>query len=61
MHVEKWPNILLKFCGVKMTKFLKYVWPLVNIMHEKVIKEKTPKKYILLVNLVVNLKAVDNV
>ena len=35
MHVVKWPNILLKSCGVNNARFLKYVWP-VYIMHEGV-------------------------
>ena len=26
-NYEKWPNVLLKFCGVHTTRFLKYVWP----------------------------------
>ena len=37
MHnVVKWPNILLQSCGVNSTRFLKYVWPFYNIMHERV-------------------------
>ena len=37
MHnVVKWPNILLKYCGVNTARFLKYVWPFYNIMHERV-------------------------
>ena len=33
MHnVVKWPNILLKSCGVNTTGFLKYVRPFYNIM-----------------------------
>ena len=36
MHVVKWPNILLKFCGVNTARFLKCVWPFYNIMHERV-------------------------
>ena len=37
MHnVLKWPNILLKSCGVNTAKFFKYVWPFYNIMHERV-------------------------
>ena len=37
MHnVEKWPSILLNFCGVHTAKFLKYVWPIFNILHERV-------------------------
>ena len=35
MHnVVKWPNTLLKSCGVYIARFLKYVWPFYNIMHE---------------------------
>ena len=26
----------LKICGVNTTRFLKYVWPFYNIMHERV-------------------------
>ena len=37
MHnVVKWPNIFKKSCGVNTARFLKYVWPFYNIMHEKV-------------------------
>ena len=37
MHnVVKWPNVLQKFCHVHTARFLKYVWPFYNIMHEKV-------------------------
>ena len=37
MHnVVKWPNILKTSCGVNTTRFLKYVWPFYNIMHERV-------------------------
>ena len=37
MHnVVKWPNILLKSCGVHYSRFLKYVWPFYNIMPERV-------------------------
>ena len=37
MHnVVKWPNILYKSCGVNTARFLKYVWPFYNIMHERV-------------------------
>ena len=37
MHnVVKWPNIILKYCGVNTERFLKYVWPFYNIMHERV-------------------------
>ena len=35
-NVVKWPNILLKPCGVHTATFLKYVWPFYNIMHERV-------------------------
>ena len=39
MHnVVKWPNILQKSCGVNTARFLKYVWPIYNIMHERVKK-----------------------
>ena len=41
MHVEKWPNIILKSCGVNNAKILRYVWPFFNIMHEKVKTCKT--------------------
>ena len=42
MHnVVKWPNILLKFYGVNTARFLKYVWPFYNIMHEKIKKAET--------------------
>ena len=30
------PNILQKSCGVHTGRFLKYVWPFYNIMHERV-------------------------
>ena len=37
MHnVVNWPNILQKSCGVHARRFLKYVWPFYNIMHERV-------------------------
>ena len=37
MHnVVKWRKIILKSCGVHTARFLKYVWPLYNIMHESV-------------------------
>ena len=36
MHVVKWPNILQISCGVHTARFLEYVWPFYNIMHEKV-------------------------
>ena len=36
MHnVVKWPDILQKSCGVDTARFLKYVWPFYNIMHER--------------------------
>ena len=36
MHnVEKWPNIHLKYCGNHIATFLKYVWPVFSIMHER--------------------------
>ena len=39
MHnVVKQPNIFLKSCGVHTARFLKYVWPFYNIMHERVKK-----------------------
>ena len=31
-NVENWPNS----CGVNTARFVKYVWPIYNIMHEKV-------------------------
>ena len=37
MHnVVKWPNILQKSYGAHTARFLKYVWPFYNIMHERV-------------------------
>ena len=37
MHiVEKWPKIFLKSCGVHTAGFLKYVWPFLNIIYERV-------------------------
>ena len=37
MHnVVKWPNILQKSFGVNTARFLKYVWPFYNIIHERV-------------------------
>ena len=37
MHnVVKWSKILSKSCGVNTARFLKYVWPFCNIMHERV-------------------------
>ena len=35
-NVEKWSNILSKYCGVNSVRFLKYVWPFLSIMHERV-------------------------
>ena len=35
-NIVKWPNILSKSCGVYTARFLKYVWPFHNIMHERV-------------------------
>ena len=36
MHnAAKWQNILQKSCGVHTARFLKYVWPFYNIMHER--------------------------
>ena len=35
MHnVEKWPHILSKSCGVHTARFLKYVWPFFDMIHE---------------------------
>ena len=34
-NVEKWPNILLKSCGVHTARFLKYVWPFFNIFQQR--------------------------
>ena len=37
MHnFEKCPSILLRSCGAHTARFIKYVWPLFNNMHEKV-------------------------
>ena len=37
MHnIEKWPDILLKSCGVDTARFLKYVWSFFIIMFEMV-------------------------
>ena len=36
-NVVKWPNILLKSCSVYTARFLKYVWPFYNFMHERLI------------------------
>ena len=35
-HNVKWPNILQKSCSVNTVRFLKYVWPFYNILHERV-------------------------
>ena len=35
-NAVKWPNILQKSCDVNTARFLKYVWPFYNIMHESV-------------------------
>ena len=47
MHnIVKWPNIILKSCGVHTAEFLKHVWPFYNIIHERVKgskKLKAPK------------------
>ena len=32
----KWQIILQKYCGVKTARFLKYVWPIYNIMDERI-------------------------
>ena len=34
IHNGKWPNILLKSCGVNTARFLKYIWSFYN-MHER--------------------------
>ena len=39
-NAVKWPNILLKSCGVNTARLLKHVWPFYNIMHERVKKVK---------------------
>ena len=39
IHVEKWPNILLKSCGVNTITFLKYVWQFFNnTLHDRYFK-----------------------
>ena len=38
-NVKEWSNMLQKSCGTHNEKFLKYVRPYLNIMHE------TAKKY----------------
>ena len=46
MHnVVKWPSILQKSCGVHTARFLKYVWPFYNIMHERVKYLENEKGY----------------
>ena len=35
-NVEKSSHILQRSCGVSTASFLKYVWPVFNIMHETV-------------------------
>ena len=35
-NIEKWPNIILKSCGIDTAKLFKHVWPFFNIMHQKV-------------------------
>ena len=35
-NVVKWSSILQKSCSVYTARFLKYVWPFYNIMHERV-------------------------
>ena len=32
MHSVKWPNILLKYCGVHTARFFKCVWPFYNML-----------------------------
>ena len=34
--LKKGKKYFKKYCGVKIARFLKYVWPLFNIIHEKV-------------------------
>ena len=46
MSVEKWSNIHLKFCGVNTERFVKYVWPFFNIMHERANRFYTSWKYV---------------
>ena len=46
MHnVEKWPDLLLKSCGVNTARFLKYIWPFFNIMHGKITTEKNKDEF----------------
>ena len=33
-NIEKRQNITIKSCGVHIARFLEYVWPVFNIMHE---------------------------
>ena len=33
-NVDKWPNILLKSCGIHTARFLMYFWLFFNIMYE---------------------------
>ena len=44
-NIVKWPNILQKSCGANNARFLKYVWPFYNIMHERVKLVKFAKHY----------------
>ena len=45
MHdAEKWPNIVLKTCGVNTVRFLEYAWPFFNILHIRV-KNAFRKQY----------------
>ena len=46
-NVVKWPNILLKSCGVHIARFLKYAWLFYNIMHERVNHKKFSSYYAL--------------
>ena len=36
MHNVKFPNMLLKSCGVYTARFLQFVWPFYNIIHVRV-------------------------
>ena len=36
LTIAKWPNVFQKSCGVETARFLKYVWPFCNTMHERV-------------------------
>ena len=57
--VLKWPNILLKSCGVHTARFLKYVWPFYNIMRERVngalVQQQKPIRHLYII-LRVNAK-----